>query len=168
MSSRRRRGRGDQAPGGPLAARRSTGSTPANRCDPACANGVWLRCPRPRPQTAGCHCSRNWIYRCRVRHSLEIATDFAAGPDRGWCSMKRHRCARLLVITGASVIALTGGVGVAHAQPQPPPPPVPSIIDQLVQQFPALWIDPNDEGGPTTLPWGGVGMFCENQWVHCR
>jgi hypothetical protein len=79
-----------------------------------------------------------------------------------------NRCARGLAAAGISVIALGGAVGIARAQPEPSPPPVPSILDQLVGPLnQSLWINPNDEGGPTT-GWGGTGMFCENQWVRCR
>ena len=81
--------------------------------------------------------------------------------------MKLHRSARALVAGGMSVIALAGGTGVARAQPNPSPPPVPSIIDQLITQTPALSVDPTDEGGQAT-EWGGVGMFCQNLWVRCR
>jgi len=82
--------------------------------------------------------------------------------------MKRHRFARGLLLGGMmSFLALAGGTGVAHAQPDPFAPPVPGIIDQLVTSTPALFVDPADEGGPSTN-WGGVGMYCENQFVRCR
>jgi hypothetical protein len=70
------------------------------------------------------------------------------------------RCSRGLLAAGVSVIALAGGVGVAHSEPPPSPPPVPSIVDQPVPPTATVWVDPDDEGGPTT-PWGGFGLFCE-------
>ena len=73
------------------------------------------------------------------------------------------RSIRGLVAASVSVIALAGG-GVAHAEPPPLPPP--SILDQP-PPIPPVWVDPDDEGGPTT-PWGGAGSFCENQWIICR
>ena len=81
--------------------------------------------------------------------------------------MELHRCALILLAAGIGVLVLAGGTGVARAQPDPSPPPVPSIIDQLVTLTPALSVDPNDEGGPSTQ-WDGVGMFCQNLWVRCR
>ena len=77
-----------------------------------------------------------------------------------------HRSIRGLVAASASVVALAGGGGVAHGEPPPSPPPVPSILDQP-PPIPPVWVDPDDEGGPTT-PWGGAGSFCENQWIICR
>jgi hypothetical protein len=82
-------------------------------------------------------------------------------------TMKLHRCALALLAGGIGAVALAGGTAVARAQPAPSPPPVPPIIDQLVTQTPALWVDPSDEGGPS-IRWGGVGMFCENPFVRCR
>ena len=81
--------------------------------------------------------------------------------------MKLHSCALRLLGGGIGVLALACCTGVAHAQPAPTPPPVPSIIDQIVTQTPALSVDPSDEGGPST-EWDGVGMFCQNLWVECR
>lgn len=78
-----------------------------------------------------------------------------------------NMCARGLVAAAMSVTALGGAVGVACAQPAPTPPPVPSILDQLAPLTPSIWINPNDEGGPTSA-WGGAGMFCQNLWVRCR
>jgi hypothetical protein len=66
-----------------------------------------------------------------------------------------------------SVMALAGSSGVAAAQPEPIPPPVPGIIDQLVADTPALFVDPRDEGGPAS-DWDGVGMYCQNLFVRCR
>ena len=81
--------------------------------------------------------------------------------------MKRYTFARVLLAGAMSVMALAQGTGVAHAQPDPTPPPVPGIIDQLLTQTPALFVDPTDEGGPATS-WDGVGMYCQNLFVHCR
>jgi hypothetical protein len=80
--------------------------------------------------------------------------------------MKLHTCARGLLAGALSVMALAGGTGVAHAQPDPIPPPAPGIIDQLLTETPDLFVDPRDEGGPTT-DWGGVGMYCQNLFVRC-
>jgi len=82
--------------------------------------------------------------------------------------MKRHRFARGLLVGGMmSFLALAGGTGAAQAQPDPFVPPVPGIIDQLLTSTTALFVDPADEGGPSAN-WGGVGMYCENQFVRCR
>ena len=81
--------------------------------------------------------------------------------------MKLRRYAFSLLAGGMSVVALVCSAGVASAQPDLPLPPVPSIIDQLVTQTPVLWVNPTDEGGPST-EWGGVGMFCQNLGVQCR
>jgi len=78
-----------------------------------------------------------------------------------------RKASRGLVAAGASVVAFAASVGVAHAEPQPSPPPVPSIANQPVPLAPPDWVDPDDEGGPTT-PWDGFGVFCENQWIICR
>jgi hypothetical protein len=79
--------------------------------------------------------------------------------------MRLHGVARGLLAGGISVMALAGGTGVAHADPDPAPPP--PIIDQLLTSTPILSGDPRDDGGPTS-DWGGVGMYCENQFVRCR
>jgi hypothetical protein len=81
--------------------------------------------------------------------------------------MNLQRCARGLVGVCLSVIAFTGGVGVARAQPDPVLPPVPPPIDPLLPLNPGLFVDPNDEGGPSSVT-GDFGRFCENWWVHCR
>lgn len=81
--------------------------------------------------------------------------------------MKLQRCALRLLAGAMGLVALAGGTGAARAQPNPSPPPGPSIIDQLETSTPALSVNPTDEGGPST-EWGGVGMFCQNQWVRCR
>lgn len=96
-------------------------------------------------------------------HSLDIDTDSGQATHGAWAM---NRFTRGLVAAAISAIALGGAVGVASAQPVSPPP-VPSILDQLAPLTPSIWINPNDEGGPTS-GWGGVGMFCENQWVRCQ
>jgi hypothetical protein len=80
--------------------------------------------------------------------------------------MKHHMLARGLLVGGMSVMALAGATGVAGADPTDPAP-VPSIIDQFIVLTPALTVNPSDEGGPST-GWGGVGMYCENQFVRCQ
>ena len=80
--------------------------------------------------------------------------------------MKFRMCARGLLGGAISVMALVGGTGVAAAQPDPIPPPAPGIIDQLLTETPDLFVDPRDEGGPST-DWGGTGMYCENPFVRC-
>jgi hypothetical protein len=79
--------------------------------------------------------------------------------------MKLHR--RAVMAASVSVIALVCGSGVAQADPIPTPPPLPPAIDLLVPLNPSLWIDPDDEGGPSGVQ-GDYGRFCENAWVHCR
>jgi hypothetical protein len=82
--------------------------------------------------------------------------------------MKRHRCVQAVLAGGISVMALAGGTGIARAQPAVPnPEPVPGLIDLLITSTPALWVDPRDEGGPSSN-WGDVGMYCENLSVRCR
>lgn len=80
--------------------------------------------------------------------------------------MKFRTCARGLLAGAISVMALVGGTGVAAAQPDPIPPPAPGIIDQLLTETPDLFVDPRDEGGPST-DWGGVGMYCQNLFIRC-
>jgi len=80
--------------------------------------------------------------------------------------MNLRMCAFGLLAGAMSVMALTGGTGVAAAQPDPIPPPVPGITDLLVVDTPALFVDPRDEGGPAA-DWGGVGMYCQNLFVRC-
>jgi hypothetical protein len=81
--------------------------------------------------------------------------------------MTFHTCARGLLVGAISVMALMGGAGVANAEPDPVLPPTPGIIDQLLTQTPVLFVDPNDEGTQGSNG-GGVGMYCENPWAHCR
>jgi hypothetical protein len=81
--------------------------------------------------------------------------------------MKPHTCARGLLAVAMSVMALAGGTGVAHADSDPFTPAGPEIINQILTQTPALSVNPTDEGGPS-VGWGGVGMYCENQFVRCR
>jgi hypothetical protein len=80
--------------------------------------------------------------------------------------MKPYTCARGLLAVAMSVMALAGATGVARADSDPFLP-TPGIIDQILMQTPALFVDPADEGGPSTI-WGGVGMYCENQFAGCR
>lgn len=79
--------------------------------------------------------------------------------------MKLHRLGRGVLAGGMSVMALAAGTGVARADPDTAPPP--PIIDQLLTLTPVMSVNPGNEGGPST-DWGGVGMFCENEWVRCR
>jgi hypothetical protein len=81
--------------------------------------------------------------------------------------MKLHGHSLKLVAAVMGLCAIMGGSGLAHAQPEPSPPPAPSIIDQLITTTPALSVDPGDEGDQS-IPWGGVGMFCQNLFVRCR
>ena len=81
--------------------------------------------------------------------------------------MKPHTCARGLLAVAMSVMALAGGSGVAHADSDPFTPAGPGIINQILTQTPALSVNPTNEGGPS-VGWGGVGMYCENQFVRCR
>jgi hypothetical protein len=84
--------------------------------------------------------------------------------------MKRHRCARGLVSAACLSVVVAfagGGVGVAQAQPQPAPPPLPPAIDPLLPLNPAVTVNPNDDGGQTSVQ-GDFGRFCENWWVHCQ
>ena len=86
--------------------------------------------------------------------------------------MKVHTFARGLLagalLAGAmSIMAPAGGTGVAHAAPDPFLPPTPGIIDQILTQTPALFVDPADEGGPSNN-WDGIGMYCQNLFVRCR
>ena len=81
--------------------------------------------------------------------------------------MKPHRFAPILMAGAASVMALAGGAGVAHADSDPFAPSGPGIIDQILTETPALFVDPADEGGPSNN-WDGVGMYCQNLFVRCR
>lgn len=81
--------------------------------------------------------------------------------------MKTHLRARGLLAGAVTVLALTGGTGVAHADPDPVLPPAPGIITQLVTSTPALSPDTADEDGPAKGS-DAVGMFCENQFARCR
>jgi hypothetical protein len=80
--------------------------------------------------------------------------------------MNLHLCARASMAAGLSVMALAGGTGVARADSNPIVP-APGIIDQILTETPALFVNPSDEGGPSTN-WDGVGMYCQNLFVHCR
>jgi len=81
--------------------------------------------------------------------------------------MKRHVLVLGLLAGTMSVTAAVSGTGTANADLDPFTPPAPGIIDQLLTETPDLFVDPRDEGGPSTN-WGGVGMYCENLSVRCR
>ena len=81
--------------------------------------------------------------------------------------MTPRMVSRVLLTGAMSVLALTASTGIAHADSEPFNPSAPGIIDQILTQTPALFVDPSDEGGPSTN-WGGVGMYCENMFVKCH
>jgi hypothetical protein len=83
--------------------------------------------------------------------------------------MKLRMCIRGLLAGAISVMALTGGTGVAAAQPDDTSPGGPNIIiNQLISgSVPSLRVDTQDEGGPGQN-WGGVGMYCQNLFVRCN
>jgi hypothetical protein len=81
--------------------------------------------------------------------------------------MKLSAYARGLFVGASCAAAISCGAGVARADPDPIPAPGPGVIVNLLTQTPVLVQDPSDQGGPSGN-WGGVGMFCENQQVHCR
>jgi len=81
--------------------------------------------------------------------------------------MKPRTWARGLLVGAIGVVALAGGTGVAHADADPFVPAGPGIIDQILTQTPALFVNPSNEGGPS-VDWGGVGMYCQNLNVRCR
>lgn len=80
--------------------------------------------------------------------------------------MKVRPRVRGLLAAAAVVAALAASAGTAHADPQPSPQPQPSADDPLVQP-PSTFINPNNEGRPTTTDSGGVGMVCQNLLVAC-
>ena len=80
--------------------------------------------------------------------------------------MALYVCSRGLLAGAATVIAVVGGTGMAHAAPDPAPPPPPSIVDEF-SQYPTTWMNPSNEGQPTTDS-GGVGMICQNLLVRCQ
>jgi hypothetical protein len=80
-------------------------------------------------------------------------------------SMKPHGFARESLAGALAVMALAGGTGVARADPQFDP--TQPITDPLPTHIPGLTADPSDMGGAVN-DWGGVGMFCQNQFVRCR
>ena len=53
--------------------------------------------------------------------------------------MKRHMCARGLVVGAMSVLALAASAGVAQADADPFTPSIPGIIDQIVTETPDLF-----------------------------
>ena len=81
--------------------------------------------------------------------------------------MKRRMLALGLLAGGMTAIALVGPTGIAHADLDPFTPPVPGLIDQLLTETPDLFVDPRDEGGPSTNS-DRVGMYCENLFVRCH
>ncbi len=66
-----------------------------------------------------------------------------------------------------SVMGVAAGTGVAHADSDPFGQPAPGIIDQILTETPALFVNPADEGGPSSN-WDGVGMYCQNLFVRCH
>jgi hypothetical protein len=117
-------------------------------------------------------------YTCYLRGTTPCFGCDDSGQDRGedthqivdglpGSAMNLQRCAGALVGACLSVGVFAGGVGVARAQPIPVPPPVPPITDPLLPLNPALSVDPNDEGGTSTVK-GDIGRFCENWWVRCQ
>ncbi len=81
--------------------------------------------------------------------------------------MKRRMLALVALAGGMTAMSLAGGTGIAHADPDPFTPPAPGLIDQLLTETPDLFVDPQDEGGPSTNS-DRVGMYCENMFVRCR
>jgi hypothetical protein len=81
-------------------------------------------------------------------------------------AMRLRTCTRGLVAGAISVSALAASAGVAQADPDPFAPS-PGIIDLITTETPAIFVDPADEGGPSTGS-GGVGMYCENLLAHCQ
>jgi hypothetical protein len=79
--------------------------------------------------------------------------------------VKLHEFARGLLAGALVLIAFAGGTGAARADPQFDP--TQPIIDPLPSHIPGLTADPSDMGGAVN-DWGGVGMFCQNQFVRCR
>lgn len=80
--------------------------------------------------------------------------------------MRLRTCAWGLLAAAMSAMALAGGTGVAHAD-DPFVPAGPGIIDQILTQTPALFVNPNDEGGPS-VDSDSVGMVCQNLFARCR
>jgi hypothetical protein len=81
--------------------------------------------------------------------------------------VKRRMLALGLLAGGMTATALVGPTGIAHADLDPFTPPVPGLIDQLLTETPDLFVDPRDEGGPSTNS-DRVGMYCENLFVRCH
>ena len=86
--------------------------------------------------------------------------------------MKRHTCARGLLVGAVGALAFVGGTGMAHADPDTAPPPAPTIdqilTETLLTQTPSLFANPADRGRPSEANWDGVGMYCQNLYVKCR
>jgi hypothetical protein len=81
--------------------------------------------------------------------------------------MKRHMCARGLLVGAMSVSALAASAGVAHADSDPFSPPAPGIVDLITEETPDLYADPRDEGGQSAKS-DRFGMYCENLFVRCH
>ncbi len=81
--------------------------------------------------------------------------------------MKRRVLALGVLAGGMTAMTLAGGIGMAHADGDPFTPPAPGLIDQLLTETPALFVDPRDEGGPSSNS-DRVGMYCENLFVRCH
>lgn len=81
--------------------------------------------------------------------------------------MKRRTYARGLLVAALSVVALTGGTGVASADSDTFVPAGPGIIDQIVLSTPIL---SGGSAGPgnSADDWGGVGMYCQNLLARCH
>jgi hypothetical protein len=79
--------------------------------------------------------------------------------------MKTHRRARGLLVGAVTVLALTGGIGVAHADSGDPSGP--GVLNQIVTSTPGLNPDPVDEDGPS-MGSNAVGMYCENRFARCH
>ncbi|OBH75561.1 hypothetical protein [Mycobacterium scrofulaceum] len=79
--------------------------------------------------------------------------------------MKTHLRARGLLAGAVTVLALTGGTGVAQADSGDPTGP--NVLNQLITSTPALNPAPGDENGPT-VDSNAVGMYCENRFARCH
>jgi len=78
--------------------------------------------------------------------------------------MRLHNCG--LLAGAMSAVALAASSGVANAD-DPFTPGTPGIIDQILTQTPALFVNPSDEGRPSSN-WDGDGMYCQNLFVRCH
>jgi hypothetical protein len=80
--------------------------------------------------------------------------------------MKPRRIAPIVLAGAITLTAAASGAGIAHADSDPITPG-PAIIDQILTETPALFVDPSDEGGPASGS-DDVGMVCENLFARCR